>query len=290
MFGRVTPEQKKLLVKALQKKGHTVAMTGDGVNDVMALKEADCGIAIAGGADAARNVAQLVLLKSNFEALPKVVAEGRRAINNIQRSASLFLVKTVYASLLSIAFLFITAPYPFEPIHLTLIGFTTTGVPSVVLGLQPNHDRVQGHFLKNVLTTAAPCGITIALAVLMAVVCGQAFSLDQKQVEALCVLLTGGAILILLYYVCHPWTPVRVVLFGSMTFLFFLGYFAFNTFFSIERFVPSSLLLLLLIGVGSWEIFRILWQLFHGQRISLVPRLAAEYERTASRSKRESRR
>ena len=290
VFGRVTPEQKKLLVKALQKKGHTVAMTGDGVNDVMALKEADCGIAIAGGADAARNVAQLVLLKSNFEALPKVVAEGRRAINNIQRSASLFLVKTVYASLLSIAFLFITAPYPFEPIHLTLIGFTTTGVPSVVLGLQPNHDRVQGHFLKNVLTTAAPCGITIALAVLMAVVCGQAFSLDQKQVEALCVLLTGRAILILLYYVCHPWTPVRVVLFGSMTFLFFLGYFAFNTFFSIERFVPSSLLLLLLIGVGSWEIFRILWQLFHGQRISLVPRLAAEYERTASRSKRESRR
>lgn len=116
--------------------------------------------------------------------------KAARAINNIQRSASLFLVKTVYASLLSIAFLFITAPYPFEPIHLTLIGFTTTGVPSVVLGLQPNHDRVQGHFLKNVLTTAAPCGITIALAVLMAVVCGQAFSLDQKQVEALCVLLT----------------------------------------------------------------------------------------------------
>ena len=281
VFGRVTPEQKKLLVKALQKKGHTVAMTGDGVNDVMALKEADCGIAIAGGADAARNVAQLVLLKSNFEALPKVVAEGRRSINNIQRSASLFLVKTVYASLLSIAFLFITAPYPFQPIHLTLIGFTTTGVPSIILGLQPNHERVQGHFLKNVLTTAAPCGITIALAVLLAVVCGQAFSLAQAQVEAMCVLLTGGAILILLFYVCHPWTPVRIGLFGSMTFLFFLGYFAFNDFFSIVRFAPSSILLLALIGVGSWEVFRILWQLFHGQRISLVPRPAADYEHTA---------
>ena len=291
VFGRVTPEQKKLLVKALQKKGHTVAMTGDGVNDVMALKEADCGIAIAGGADAARNVAHLVLLKSNFEALPKVVAEGRRAINNIQRSASLFLVKTVYASLLSIAFLFITAPYPFEPIHLTLIGFTTTGVPSVILGLQPNHERVQGHFLRNVLTTAAPCGITIALAVLMAVVCGQAFHLAQTQVEAMCVLLTGGAILILLFYVCHPWTPVRVALFGSMTFLFFLGYFGFNDFFSIVRFAPSSLLLLALIGVGSWEIFRILWQAFHGQRISLVPKPAADYEHPSAprRGKRERR-
>ena len=290
VFGRVTPEQKKLLVKALQKKGHTVAMTGNGVNDVMALKEADCGIAIAGGADAARNVAQLVLLKSNFEALPKVVAEGRRSINNIQRSASLFLVKTVYATILSVAFIFITAPYPFQPIHLTLIGFTTTGLPSVILGLQPNHERVQGHFLKNVLTTAAPCGITIALAVLLTVLCGQAFQLAQAQVEAMCVLLTGGAILILLFYVCHPWTPVRVALFGSMTFLFFLGYFGFNQFFSIVRFVPSSILLLALIGIGSWEIFRILWQIFHGQHITLVPKPAADYEHPAPRGKRERRR
>ena len=291
VFGRVTPEQKKLLVKALQKKGHTVAMTGDGVNDVMALKEADCGIAIAGGADAARNVAHLVLLKSNFEALPKVVAEGRRAINNIQRSASLFLVKTVYATILSVAFIFITAPYPFEPIHLTLIGLTTTGIPSVILGLQPNHERVQGHFLRNVLTTAAPCGITIALAVLVAVVCGQAFQLDQDQVEAMCVLFTGGAILILLFYVCHPWTPVRAALFGSMTFLFFLGYFGYNEFFSIARFAPSSFLLLVLIGVGSWEVFRILWQLFHHQRVTLVPRPATEYERPNQlRGKRERRR
>ena len=278
VFGRVTPEQKKLLVKALQKHGHTVAMTGDGVNDVMALKEADCGIAIAGGADAARNVAHLVLLKSNFDALPKVVAEGRRAINNIQRSASLFLVKTVYATILSVAFIFITAPYPFQPIHLTLIGLTTTGIPSIVLGLQPNHDRVEGHFLRNVLSTAAPCGVTIAIAILLAVVCGQAFTLGQAQVEAMCVLLTGGAILLLLFYVCHPWTPVRVGLFVSMTFLFFLGYIGFNGFFSIERFTLPSLLLFLLIALGSWEIFRVLWQLFHGQKPSLFPKPATEFE------------
>ena len=188
------------------------------------------------------------------------------------------------------AFIFITAPYPFEPIHLTLIGFTTTGVPSIILGLQPNHERVQGHFLKNVLTTAAPCGITVALAVLTAVVCGQAFHLAQAQVEAMCVLLTGGAILILLFYVCHPWTPVRITLFSSMTFLFLLGYFVFNDFFSIVRFAPSSVLLLALIGVGSWEIFRILWQVFHGQRITLVPKPAADYEHPASRGKRERRR
>lgn len=290
VFGRVTPEQKKLLVKALQKKGHTVAMTGDGVNDVMALKEADCGIAIAGGAEAARNVAHLVLLESNFNALPKVVAEGRRAINNIQRSASLYLVKTVYATILSVAFMFIAAPYPFQPIHLTLIGLTTTGIPSVVLGLQPNHERVQGHFLKNVLTTAAPCGITIALAILMAVVCGQAFSLEQAQVEAMCVLFTGGAILILLYYVCHPWNPLRVALFVSMSALFLLGYFGFHEFFSIARFVPSTLLLLVLIGVGSWEIFRILWQLFHGQKVSLVPQISADAAPSRSTGSRRPRR
>ena len=201
------------------------------------------------------------------------------------------MVQTVYASILSVAFIFIAAPYPFEPIHLTLIGLTTTGIPSVILGLQPNHERVRGHFLKNVLTTAAPCGITIALAVLMAVVFGQSFDLAQDQVEAMCVLFTGSAILLLLYYICHPWTPVRVVLFGSMTFLFFLGYFGFNEFFSIVRFAPSSFLLLLLIGVGSWEVFRILWQLFHGQRITLVPQPAADYERSNQvHGKRERRR
>ena len=161
-----------------------------------------------------------------------------------------------------------------------------------MLGLQPNHERVRGRFLKNVLTTAAPCGITIALAVLLAVLCGQAFDLAQAQVEAMCVLFTGGAILILLFYVCHPWTPVRVVLFGSMTFLFFLGYAGFNEFFSIARFVPSTFLLLVLIGVGSWEVFRMLWQVFHGQRITLVPRPAADYERPSQRrgGKRSARR
>jgi cation-transporting ATPase E len=276
VFGRVTPEQKKLLVKALQKKGHTVAMTGDGVNDVMALKESDCAIAIAGGADAARNVAHLVLLKSNFDALPKIVAEGRRSINNIQRSASLFLIKTVFASILAVAFLFIATSYPFQPIQLTLISTTTIGIPSVVLGLQPNHDRLRGRFLPNVMRSAAPCGITVAAVILLIVWCGLTFGLPQDQVSSLCVLFTGSICLLLLFYVCHPWTPVRTALFFSMLALFFIGYIFFKPFFALVDFSGKSWLLLVIVAAVGYCMFRVLWQVFHGQHINIFPTTPTE--------------
>lgn len=138
VFGRVTPEQKQMMVKALRENGHVVAMTGDGVNDVLALKEADCSIAVASGSDAARNVSEMVLLDSNFDRLPKILNEGRQIINNIERSATLFLVKTIYATLLAICFLFISLPYPFVPIQLTLTSVTTIGIPSFILALEPN--------------------------------------------------------------------------------------------------------------------------------------------------------
>lgn len=276
VFGRVTPEQKKLLVKALQKKGHTVAMTGDGVNDVMALKESDCAIAIAGGADAARNVAHLVLLKSNFDALPKIVAEGRRSINNIQHSASLFLVKTVFASILAVAFLFIATNYPLQPIQLTLISTTTIGIPSVVLGLQPNHDRLRGRFLPNVMRSAAPCGITVAAVILLIVWCGLEFGIPQEQVSSLCVLFTGSICLLLLFYVCHPWTRVRTVLFFSMLTLFFTGYIFFKPFFALVDFSGKSWLLLIIVAAVGYCMFRVLWQLFHGQKINIFPTTPTE--------------
>ena len=154
IFGRVTPVQKKELVQALKKEGHKVAMTGDGVNDVLALKEADCSIAMASGSDATRNVAELVLLDSNFASMPEIVLEGRRTINNIERSATLFLVKTIYASILAIIFLFVNMPYPFMPIQLTLISTVTIGIPSFVLALEPNKERIKGKFLRNVISRA----------------------------------------------------------------------------------------------------------------------------------------
>ena len=132
VFGRVSPVQKKQLIESLKEQGHTVAMTGDGINDVLALKEADCSVAMASGSDAARNISQLVLLNSNFDSMPRVVGEGRRSINNIQRSASLFLVKTIYSTLLAVIFLFLKSPYPFMPIQLTLISAVTIGIPALV--------------------------------------------------------------------------------------------------------------------------------------------------------------
>lgn len=158
VFGRVTPEQKRQLVHALQAKGHTVAMTGDGVNDVLALKDADCGIAMASGAQAASQVAQLVLLDSDFAALPGVVAEGRRVINNIQRSASLFLVKNIFSFLLSIVALALPLAYPFQPLQLSLVTFATIGAPAFFLALEPNHELVHGRFMRNVLRKALPAG------------------------------------------------------------------------------------------------------------------------------------
>lgn len=156
VFGRVTPEQKCRLVKALQKNGHTVAMTGDGVNDVLALKEADCGIAMASGSQAACQIAQLVLLNSDFQSMPAIVGEGRRVINNIQRAASLFLVKNIFSFLLSLVSLFAGFPYPLLPLQLSLIGSLTIGIPSFFLALEPNSSRVEGHFMSNVFYKALP--------------------------------------------------------------------------------------------------------------------------------------
>jgi len=166
IFGRVTPYQKLDLIKALKAHGHTVAMIGDGANDVLALREADCSVAMQNGSDAARNVADLVLLKSEFEALPVILAEGRKTINNLQRSAGLYLTKTTYAFILTIAFLFITFAYPFQSIQVTLIGAVTIGMPSFFLALEPNARRIKRAFLRNVFSMAVPSGVLTVIAIL----------------------------------------------------------------------------------------------------------------------------
>lgn len=217
VFGRVTPEQKRQLVHALQAKGHTVAMTGDGVNDVLALKDADCGIAMASGAQAASQVAQLVLLDSDFAALPSVVAEGRRVINNIQRSASLFLVKNIFSFLLSIVALALPLAYPFQPLQLSLVTFATIGAPAFFLALEPNHELVHGKFMRNVLRKALPGGLTDFLLVFCAQGFGHAFDIPSDMVGTICTLVILCVGLQILWGVCIPFTPLHWAIWGSMT-------------------------------------------------------------------------
>ncbi len=204
VFGRVTPDQKRIIIRALKKAGHTVAMVGDGVNDVLALKDADCSVAMASGSDAATHVAQLVLLDSDFSAMPKVVAEGRRIINNIQRAASLFLVKTIFSFFMSLITLVAAMPYPFVPIQLSLISSLTIGIPGFFLALEPNTERVKGRFMQNVLQRAFPGGATNLLIICMAELFAFAFAFKVAELYTISTLLMLGIGLMVLYKVCIP--------------------------------------------------------------------------------------
>ena len=213
VFGRVKPEQKKQFVIALQEQGHVVAMTGDGVNDTLALKQADCSVAMAAGSDAARNVAQLVLVDNDFASMPKVVAEGRRSINNLQRSASLFLVKTLLSMSLAVLFVLLPWQYPFQPIQMTLISAFTIGIPSFVLALEPNRDRIRGRFLENVIVKSIPGAVCAVLGVLAVNAVGRlALGLDYGQVSTLCVLLVAWVGVMLIVRLSVPFTPIRSAL------------------------------------------------------------------------------
>ena len=235
VFGRVTPDQKRKLVKALQKAGHTVAMTGDGVNDVLALKDADCGIAMASGADAACQAAHLVLLDSDFSAMPQVVLEGRRVINNIQRAASLFLVKNIFSFLLSLITIFAAdMPYPFVPLQLSLISALTIGVPSFFLALEPNRAIVKGRFLPNVMKQACPGGLTNLFLVLGAEAFAYAFSFSTQSLSTVSAMLMAFNGLIVLFYVCRPFDWKRRVLWGTMTAAMVVCVGWLGSFFSLE--------------------------------------------------------
>lgn len=215
VFGRVTPKQKKVLVAALKSHGHTVGMTGDGVNDVMALKEADCSIAMASGSDASRSVAQLVLLDSDFASLPSVVAEGRRVINNIERAASLFLVKTTFSVVLSLILICLQLPYPFEPIQLTLINALFVGLPSFFLAIEPNDSKVSGKFLNKVFNKALPAGLTVAA--MLSIICYiySNVGLDvTAQISTMAFYVTSVVAFVVLVQVCAPYNKERLFLIG----------------------------------------------------------------------------
>lgn len=225
IFGRVLPDQKLLLVKALKAAGHTVAMTGDGVNDVLALKESDCSVAMASGSDAAKNVSSLVLMDSNFASMPKIVAEGRRSINNLERSASLYLMKTVYNVLLAILFMIVNQPLPFEPKNLTFIGGITIGLPSIVIALEPNDELVTGRFLTKVLCMAVPGGLVVLLGA-CSVLIGQKYFLDitVEQVRTMYVIITTFVGLMYLFRVCIPFNWLHLVTFVVMVGIFVACY------------------------------------------------------------------
>lgn len=233
VFGRVTPDQKRKLVKALQKAGHTVAMTGDGVNDVLALKDADCGIAMASGSEAACQVAQVVLLDSNFASMPEVVQEGRRVINNIQRSAALYLVKNIMSLFLSLITLFAGFPYPFVPIQLTLISALTIGAPSFVLALEPNHELVKGRFMPNVLRRALPGGLANIILMIFIELFTMAFDFERVTLSTLATVIMGEVGLLVLYYISRPLDWKRWTLLGTMSVAFVVAVLGFGSMFEL---------------------------------------------------------
>ncbi len=216
VFGRVTPEKKRSLIRAMKQKGHTVAMTGDGVNDVLAMKEADCGIAMASGAQAASQVAQLVLLESDFSAMPGIVGEGRRVINNIQRAATLFLVKNIFSLGLSLVSLLTDWPYPLAPLHLSIISALTIGVPSFFLAMEPNYERVQGRFLAGVLRRAFPGGLSNLFVILAAQAFMTVFALPLDQMSTVCTAILAVVGMLVLYQTCMPFDKFRKLIWGAM--------------------------------------------------------------------------
>ena len=240
VFGRVTPDKKKKLIQALKAQRHTVAMTGDGVNDVLAMKEADCSIAMASGAQAASQVGKLVLLNSDFSAMPGIVGEGRRVINNIQRAATLFLVKNIFSLGLSLITLFTDWPYPLMPLHLSVISALTIGVPSFFLAMEPNYERFSGHFLRGVLRRAFPGGLTNIFVVLMAQGFRTVFDLSAGQTATICAALLGTVGLLVLFQTCKPFDRFRQIIWLCMAVALIFCFSVLAPFFELGGYDPES--------------------------------------------------
>ena len=278
VFGRVTPKQKKWIIEILQESGRTVAMTGDGVNDVLALKKSDCAISIASGSDAARNVSQLVLLNDNFDALPEVVAEGRRTINNIERSSSLLLVKTIYTVLLILFSIIISSKYFFIPIQLTLITGFTIGIPSFILALEPNNDLVKGKFLLKIVSKSLPTALTVVFNIVLVTIFANVFHLDEGLETSLCVFLTAITGFIHLYKICKPFNVIRVSLLTLMILGFLYCAIFQNEFFSLSPMTPTSCLIGFVLTIDSLYIFRRLNYFISKSFHKLDPTINIEYE------------
>lgn len=271
VFGRVTPKQKKQLVKALQAKGHTVAMTGDGVNDILAMKDADCSVAMASGSEAAAQAAQVVLLDSDFAHMPDVVYEGRRVVNNIQRSASLFLVKNIFSLLLSLFSVILMVTYPLEPAQVSLISMFTIGVPGFLLALEPNKDRINGHFITNVMLKALPGGLTDVIAVGALVVCGEVFCISDASIGTIATLVLSVVGFMILFKISEPLNGMKyAVIIGNIAGLVFSGFFL-KKLFALTDLSNICILLMIVFGFAAESLFRNL--------TLLVEKLRGSYEK-----------
>ena len=270
IFGRVTPDQKLKFVEALKAQGRTVAMTGDGVNDVLALKDADCSIAMASGSEAASQVAQLVLLDNDFSRMPSVVMEGRRVVNNIQRSASLYLVKNIFSMLLAVFSMIFMINYPLEPSQISLISMFTIGIPSFVLALEPNKDRIQGHFMTNVLLKALPAGLTDFLAVSSLVLFCQEFGVNEGDISTSCTILVAIVGFMILYQIAKPMTiGHRVLMVGMVAGWLFCMIFV-SHLFAIRDISRQCMMLTAVFAIATEPVLRYLSKFVEWLRGSLL--------------------
>lgn len=256
VFGRVTPDQKRKFILALQKLGHSVLMGGDGVNDVLALKEADASVAMNSGADAAKNVSQLILLDSDFSSIPDIVAEGRRTINNIERSASLFIVKTIYTFLLVFLFINTKSRYPFIPIQLSLLSTLTIGIPSFVLALEFNNNRVKRGFLLNVIKKALPTSILIVFNILTIYLLGMLFSISSNEISTMCVIISVFIGFMHLYNICNKNNIIHRLLIVVLVLVFLISYIFFKEFFSFTNISISMGIIIVLLVIESVYLYK----------------------------------
>ncbi len=262
VFGRVTPEQKRLFVQALQEQGRTVAMTGDGVNDVLALKDADCSVAMASGSDAASNVAQIVLMDSDFSRMPSVVLEGRRVVNNIQRSASLFLVKNIFSLLMALMAMIFVWQYPLEPSQISLVGAFTIGIPSFFLALEPNKDRIRGHFLTNVFLKALPGGLTTFIVIGGFVFFCYEFKVDTTHLSSASTIIMAIVGFMILYKIALPMTKWHATLIIALIIGCLATMILFRNIFSMHMISDyRTIMLFVIFAICTEPIFRYLYQL-----------------------------
>lgn len=256
VFGRVTPKQKQQLVKALQQKGHTVAMTGDGVNDILAMKDADCSVAMASGSEAAAQAAQVVLLDSDFVHMPDVVYEGRRVVNNIERSASLFLVKNIFSLLLALFSVISMFTYPLEPSQISLISMFTIGLPGFLLAMEPNKERIKGHFLTNVMLKALPGGLTDVIAISALVVCGAVFSIPEESIGTIATMVLVVVGFMILFKISEPLNTMKYVVIGINVAGFVLCVYFLKDLFALTNLSSICILLMIVFGFAAESLFR----------------------------------
>lgn len=260
IFTRVTPSQKKELIRALKEQGNTVAMTGDGVNDILAMKEADCSLAIGAGSDAARRAAKFVLLDSGFEGIPSIIDEGRQSINNLERSTSLFLAKTVYASILAVVFVFLPFSYPFKPIEMTLLNFACIGFPGLILSFEKNTDRIKDKFVTNILTYSLPIGLTVSLAMIALAIIAGLNNFPHYELSTTAVFITFVIDFVLIYWISKPLNKLRATLLFTIVAIMtiiFLWPFA-RDFFEFTFLTDNGLIVSLSLIAASLVIFEIL--------------------------------